>query len=418
LSLVSSRNRPSLGNIKNVGSVHRWYTSVMGFPPGLVRNLILELKVDNSGWLLDPFCGTGTTLVEAKSLGIPSVGVDSNPFFVYTSWAKTYWKLDPERILDLAKCVMEKRKQTCFKNLPMEDSWLSVVKRGWLRESVAYEANKLLEKIKETTKGDYSTFLTMALVWSVKEWASNVKFGPEAYKVVRRGRISVSHFFLKKILQIASDLNQVQGSSVSGQTRVLNGDSREIASLLKGFPGSIKWVITSPPYPTEHDYTRITRIELELLGLVRTSADLRKIKQMMIRSNSKNVYYSDNDYDLIRGCTKIRQIVDNLSEKARRKQYGFAKQYPRVIGEYFGGLYRHLRSLGELMPRGARCAYVLGEQCSYLGCFIPTASIVAHMSRHHDLPFEVTGMTNWRTRRATRGTRRKIKEQILFLRRE
>ena len=60
-------------------AVHDWYRFVLSFPPHLVRDYLERLGVGPSDTVLDPFCGTGTTLVECKKLGIASVGIESNP---------------------------------------------------------------------------------------------------------------------------------------------------------------------------------------------------------------------------------------------------------------------------------------------------------------------------------------------------
>ncbi|HEV7126192.1 MAG TPA: DNA methyltransferase, partial [Ktedonobacterales bacterium] len=60
-------------------AVHEWYRFVLSFPPHLVREYLQRFKVGSEQRVLDPFCGTGTVLVECKKLGIPSVGVEANP---------------------------------------------------------------------------------------------------------------------------------------------------------------------------------------------------------------------------------------------------------------------------------------------------------------------------------------------------
>jgi hypothetical protein len=45
--------------------------------------------------VLDPFCGTGTTLVECKKQGIPSVGIEANPVLAFASQVKDDWTADP-----------------------------------------------------------------------------------------------------------------------------------------------------------------------------------------------------------------------------------------------------------------------------------------------------------------------------------
>ena len=44
--------------------------------------------------MLDPFCGTGTSLVECKKLGIASLGIESNPMAHFASAVKVDWSAD------------------------------------------------------------------------------------------------------------------------------------------------------------------------------------------------------------------------------------------------------------------------------------------------------------------------------------
>ena len=74
--------------------VHAWYRFVLSFPPHLVRQYVSRFAIGPSDLLLDPFCGTGTTLVEAKKNGIRSVGCDAHPFAALISRVKTNWTLD------------------------------------------------------------------------------------------------------------------------------------------------------------------------------------------------------------------------------------------------------------------------------------------------------------------------------------
>ena len=58
---------------------HDWYRFVLSFPPHLVRDYAQRFGLDSNSYVLDPFCGTGTTLVEAKKLGVPSCGLEAVP---------------------------------------------------------------------------------------------------------------------------------------------------------------------------------------------------------------------------------------------------------------------------------------------------------------------------------------------------
>lgn len=389
----------------------------MAFSPDLVHSLLQKLKADNSGSVLDPFCGTGTTIVESKGLGIPAIGIDSSPFCAETSWAKTYWDVSPERLERLSAEAlaggMVRKPGDAF------DAWegLTVIDRGWLSRKTVSDALSLLESIDGVARGHERKMLRLAAVWAVKEWSSNVRFGPEAYRVTGTRSLPVEKAFKRKVGQMVSDLRGLPAEATLPAASLHCADSRNICETLAGSEPEPKWVITSPPYPTEHDYTRIMRIELELSGHIRSREELRAVKEQMLRSNSKNVYAGDNDYEYVRSCNKVRRLVERIQAQSKTRNYGFARQYPRVVAEYFGGIYRHMKSLADCLPEGARCAYVLGEQRSYFGTLIPTPRVFAHLCSSHGLPFRATGLQTVKTRIATRGTRARINEQVVFLKR-
>lgn len=60
----------------SAASVHRWFRYREGFSPSILDKLNGHQRV------FDPFCGCGTTLIEAKRRGISAVGTDVNPLAV------------------------------------------------------------------------------------------------------------------------------------------------------------------------------------------------------------------------------------------------------------------------------------------------------------------------------------------------
>ena len=64
---------------------HDWYRFVLSYPPHFVRSYIEDFGLGEQHTILDPFCGTGTTLVEAKLNRIRSLGVEANPFAHFAS---------------------------------------------------------------------------------------------------------------------------------------------------------------------------------------------------------------------------------------------------------------------------------------------------------------------------------------------
>lgn len=57
---------------------HCFHTYPAMMIPQIARKLLKEYGIEG-GWLLDPYCGTGTSLVEASLFGMHSVGCDINP---------------------------------------------------------------------------------------------------------------------------------------------------------------------------------------------------------------------------------------------------------------------------------------------------------------------------------------------------
>jgi len=177
----------------------------------------------------------------------------------------------------------------------------------------------------------------------------------------------------------------------------------------------IDFVVTSPPYPNEKDYTRTTRLESIILGLLTNKKELRDLKEQLLRSNSRNIFVTDSDADYIRDFDSINRIADVVEGKrlALKKTSGFEKMYQKIVRHYFGGMYRHFASLKPLLKPNARLAYVVGDQMSFFRTHIPTAKLLAEIVEQ--IGYHVEEIELWRTRLAT-ATKTRIDENILILR--
>ena len=101
-----------------------------------------------------------------------------------------------------------------------------------------------------------------------------------------------------------------------------------------------------------------------------------------------------------------------IDHRAKKKKYGFARLYGRVTKEYFGGMKAHFATVLPMLKAGARCAYVVGDQCSYFRVRIRTAEILAELAK--DVGFEVDEIRVWRRRWVTT-TQKYLPEHILIL---
>jgi len=111
-------------------AAHQWYRFVLSFPPHLVRDYVAKFGLDSGRRVLDPFCGTGTTVVECKKLGIPAAGLEPNPMACFASRTKVNWKVDPDKLLEHAQTVARLAAQRLENGGLSEDAGLPLFQRG------------------------------------------------------------------------------------------------------------------------------------------------------------------------------------------------------------------------------------------------------------------------------------------------
>ncbi|MBW4474084.1 MAG: site-specific DNA-methyltransferase [Stenomitos rutilans HA7619-LM2] len=404
-------------------AAHNWYRFVLSFPPHLVRDYLQRFGITSAQRVLDPFCGTGTTVVECKKLGISSVGVEANPMAHLAGRVKTDWCPDPDRLLDHAKQTADKT----LAELALLGKTDSLVSASWrslndeqakliLKNSISplplHKTLVLLEHLTQQAEAPYYDHERLALAKAIVNSISNLHFGPEVG--VGRAKVDapVVEHWLEAIETMAKDLRELQ-QYPSVEAIVHHADSRQLVNVLE--PHSIDAVITSPPYPNEKDYTRTTRLESVLLGFINTKADLRALKQGLVRSNTRNVYAADEDDRWVADQVEVQRIANEIEARrlALGKTSGFERLYARATQLYFGGMARHLAELRQILRPGAQLAYVVGDQASYLRVMIRTGQILADIAR--SLGYEVLAIDLFRTRIAT-ATNEQMREEVVVLR--
>ncbi|TMA08738.1 MAG: site-specific DNA-methyltransferase [Deltaproteobacteria bacterium] len=416
-------------------SVHDWYRFVLSFPPHLVRSYLERFGITESAIVLDPFCGTGTTLVECKKLGIPSVGIEANPIPCFATRVKVNWEADPGALLKHAKGIAASACKRLaldgleeYQNMPLFRAGKPKMNPLSLRR-LPHEAEALLltnsispvplhrvlvllESIQEFRHDVLTRYERLALAKALVFEISNLEFGPEVGVGPPKSDAPAVTFWLDAIQAITDDLRTVRHRNLTSAT-VHRADSRNILSVLQ--PNSIDAVITSPPYPNEKDYTRTTRLESVLLGFIRNKQDLRALKQDLVRSNTRGVYKSDRDDVLVSDHEEIQSIAEAIEKRRIElgKTSGFERLYARVTRLYFGGMAKHLSDLRTVLRPGAQLAYVVGDQASYLRVMIRTGQLLADIA--DSLGYEVTGIDLFRTRLAT-ATKEQLREEVVLLR--
>ncbi len=422
----NEKNRPYTEDLP----VHRWYRFVLSFPPHLVREYLELFGITENQRVLDPFCGTGTTLVEAKKLGISSVGIDANPVVHFAACVKTDWNADPDGLMSYAETIASEAQTIfdmqgigglgpLFQQSNMASTALktfnSEQERLVIKNSISplplHKVLTILELLEAKKDERYDKHAKLGLAKQVIRKISNLRFGPEVGVGKIKSDAPVIKLWMEAIKEMASDLEIVRNLSTV-PTHVYLGDARSISVpiALK----SIDAVITSPPYPNEKDYSRITRLESVLLGFITDRKQLRRMKQQFVRSNTRSVYKADNDDTWISGFPRIQELADTIEQRRieLQKTSGFEKLYGRVVLLYFGGMVKHLESLKPFLRPGAKLAYVVGDQASYFRIMIRTGHILAEVAEA--LGYTVLDIDLFRTRFST-ATRQQMREEVVQL---
>ncbi len=424
--------------------IHDWYRFVQSYPPHLVRQYIERFGIHRRDLLCDPFCGTGTTLVEAKKCGVRSVGCDAHPFAVLVSRVKTNWSLDVDLLSSLWRRILAGAEEQMIRHsLPplsfytmmvrerepgqkngyrLSDDEQKLLPTGFLSERPLQRLLILrdeIEKLTEKHPQEIRDFFLLAMAHVIANGAGNFAFGPEIYRTKPKPDYDVLKHFAQHVGLMIFEVERAKiGGNEKVTARVFLDDARRLDHIPSGLAG----VITSPPYPNEKDYTRTTRVESLLLGLLKNREQLRFVKESLLRSNTRNVFVMDNDSDEVAEFKTIQAVCQKIERRRVElgKTSGFEKLYHKVVAHYFGGMRRHLRALRPKLKPKSSLAYVLGDQLSFLMVPIATAELLGQVAEAEG--FKVLGRELWRERVGTKVRNSetnqrtvRVREEILIL---
>lgn len=256
--------------------VHRLHPYLGKYIPQLVE-IFLRKYFQPGHSVLDPFCGSGTTLVEANVLGIKSVGYDISAFNILLCRAKTA-RYDPKEvkkeILDLLAKV-EFARGDLFRVLNANGSSHPLQDNDYLKSWFAPEALAQLLRFRDLIpQYEHQDLLKIILSRSARSARLTTHFDldfpkkpqTEPYYCYKHSRTcEPTRDALKFIQRYAFDtirrIEEFSRLRTPARLEIVHGDSRD-----GNFP-QIEGVITSPPYVGLIDYHQQHVYAYHLLGL-------------------------------------------------------------------------------------------------------------------------------------------------------
>ncbi|MBD3212963.1 MAG: hypothetical protein GF311_10175 [Candidatus Lokiarchaeota archaeon] len=246
------------------------------FHAQMVRGLINYCNLKDTSIILDPFCGSGTTLVEATLLGFDSIGIDINPIACLNSIIKT-------------------------KLLKYNDA----ISRRTLEYDLTYFNNEDFanQKYKVILKKDFEYLLGLFIYTRILSMEKRLNMKKEtAYKIF----LDKLNFILKKynFLKKKIEFNE-------GESKILFNDN---LTQIKNYPNSsIDAIITSPPYLNLIDYIE------EDITKIKYLFNKREIQQLKTQSIGNRILNNQNSH--IDYWNKMIKLITELYRVLKKNKF-------------------------------------------------------------------------------------------------
>jgi hypothetical protein len=256
--------------------VHRLHPYLGKFVPQLVE-IFLRMYFEPGDTVYDPFCGSGTTLVEANASGIHAVGCDISSFNCLLSKVKTQHyglRLVKHEVLD----ILQKTRAALHRDLfRLEgDEPIETTDNDYLLKWYAPQARQeLLTYCSLIPNYHYQDLLRVVLSRSARSARLTTHFDldfpkipqTEPYQCYKHSRIcsptqEALGFLQRYSLDTVRRLEEFAIVQTEASVTILNDDSRYVQ-----LPDQLSGIITSPPYVGLIDYHEQHRYAYELLGL-------------------------------------------------------------------------------------------------------------------------------------------------------
>lgn len=232
--------------------VYNWLYYKEGFSRDIVLNTLQHFGIKEGKTVLDPFCGSGTTNLACKQLGIDSVGFDVLPLCVFVSKVKTR-NYDIDKLKRAAGEIVKAKFSRPFGI----ENRISGFARRYFSRFTLEDAIFYRNKIMEIDDRNIRDFLLLALIVAAMKCSYAMKDG-SVIKIQKRHVPPLKIMLRRQINSMLSDLENFETKPC--KTTIDYGDAR----FLKLENETMDSIITSPPYLNKIEYTDIYRIEEEL----------------------------------------------------------------------------------------------------------------------------------------------------------
>lgn len=372
-------------------SAHGWHRYVGRFPPHLVRALLNYLRACPGERFLDPFAGSGTSLVEARLLGLEALGIEICPLSVEIAQAKTDFEQSPGRVSSLASEVADWLRKNSTED---SSNRLSLVpfpnQERWLTRQATLQLEAALGFLASVRDASLRRILLIALS-SVMRSVGNVDVDVvrAEYRKVPREEVDLPRLLERRLQRIARDLAHIrQLLPNSSPSQTMLGDARRLPLAT----GSVDVVITSPPYGVETlSYLRTHLLSYRVLSPF-LLVDPYSYGDLVLGSEYLlSTIAPEQPHQWTLPSETLQQTFTQLERRLRHLDGDNQKRLDQQK-LYYADLYASLRELRRVLRAGrGRGAIVIGNKRLF-GTTIPSNRIVKELLEA--LEFSVVDLTS------------------------
>jgi DNA modification methylase len=347
----------------------RWYRYKEGFSIQFVDKIIEEYSDGNIKKLLDPFAGSGTTILAANKHGWEGVGFEVNPFsfFLMKTKQDTYSLEEVDNFKNESEQIISSLEKDELENYTLPK--LSISDKVFQDE-----AEKLMMscKVKLDRVGNTKVKNLLLLGWlaSIEELSDYRKAGNGLKK-----RKTVKPIYVKKedvikrlqlqYKQMYIDLSNRTDNKV--ENSLFDRSCLDFSDTIQH--ESVDGIIFSPPYANCFDYTEIYKLELWFGEFVKEYADLKVLRNKSLKSHL-NIKYTQ-DEEVILGSDVLEDRINRI-----RKSELWDKKIPMMLSGYFNDMFNVIDNAYKTLRHKGFCAIVVGNS-AYSGVVVPTDLILA-----------------------------------------
>jgi hypothetical protein len=319
--------------------INRWFRYSAGFSASWVRGLVTKENQVGRRNVLDPFVGSGTTLLESEACGVESIGLEAHPFVTRVSKAKLNWREDPRIFHNRTLQILEQAREIEVDT----ESFPSLIRKCFPPDVLA-RLGALLEAWRTDADDSPSSELAWLCLVSILRECSPVGTAQWQYVLPKKSKAKVVDPFdayTAKADLMKLDMEARQSFSHGSKASLRLDDARTCSTVPDGWADLI---ITSPPYANNYDYADATRLEMSFLGEIQKWGDLQSVvRTHLVRSCTQHVSkLSKRTTELLEDPLlhpveeEIKQVCAALEEE--RELHGGKKPYHTMIASYFSDL--------------------------------------------------------------------------------